>query len=93
MRILLDEGVNPRLRLAFPGDEVKTVPEIGWRSLTNGELMKEAAPHFDVFVTFGPEPTISESNREAVVGDRCSGHPIQRPCGVSAAVCGNSRRG
>ena len=51
MRILLDEGVNPRLRLAFPGDEVKTVPEMGWRSLTNGKLMKEAAPQFDVFVT------------------------------------------
>jgi hypothetical protein len=51
MRILLDEGVNPRLRLAFPGDEVKTVPEMGWSSLTNGKLMREAAPHFDVFVT------------------------------------------
>jgi predicted nuclease of predicted toxin-antitoxin system len=51
MRILLDECVNPRLRLAFPGDAVKTVAEMGWRSLTNGWLMKEAAPHFDVFVT------------------------------------------
>ncbi len=51
MRILLDECVNPRLRLAFPGDEVKTVDEMGWRSLTNGRLMKAAAPHFDVFVT------------------------------------------
>jgi len=51
MRILLDECVNPRLRLAFPGDTVKTVAEMGWRSLTNGKLMNEAAPHFDVFVT------------------------------------------
>jgi len=24
---------------------------MGWRSLTNGRLMTEAAPHFDVFVT------------------------------------------
>ena len=24
---------------------------MGWRSLTNGKLMNEAAPHFDVFVT------------------------------------------
>jgi hypothetical protein len=30
---------------------VKTVAEMGWRSLTNGKLMNEAAPHFDVFVT------------------------------------------
>jgi predicted nuclease of predicted toxin-antitoxin system len=51
MRILLDECVNPRLRLAFPGDEVKNVPEMGWRALTNGALMKEAASRFDVLVT------------------------------------------
>jgi len=51
MRILLDECVNPRLRLAFPGDEVKTVEEMGWRSLKNGQLMKEAASRFDLFVT------------------------------------------
>jgi hypothetical protein len=51
MRILLDECVNPRLRLAFPGDEVRSVAEMGWRSLTNGRLMEAAAPHFDVFVT------------------------------------------
>ena len=51
MRILLDECVNPRLRLAFPGDSVKTVAEMGWRSLTNGRLMKEAVSLFDVFVT------------------------------------------
>jgi hypothetical protein len=49
MRILLDECVNPRLRLAFPGDSVKTVAEMGWRSLTNGRLMKEAVSLFDVF--------------------------------------------
>jgi predicted nuclease of predicted toxin-antitoxin system len=51
MRILLDECVNPRLRLAFPGDTVSTVSEMGWRSLTNGRLMEAAAPHFDVLVT------------------------------------------
>jgi predicted nuclease of predicted toxin-antitoxin system len=51
MRILLDECVNPRLRLAFPGDAVKTVAEMDWRSLTNGRLMQAAATHFDVFVT------------------------------------------
>ena len=44
--VLLDECVNPRLRLAFPGDEVKTVHEMGWRSFANGRLMNEAAPVF-----------------------------------------------
>jgi predicted nuclease of predicted toxin-antitoxin system len=51
MRILLDECVNPRLRLAFPGDEVRSIPEMGWRALTNGALMKAAASRFDVLVT------------------------------------------
>jgi len=51
MRILLDECVNPRLSLAFPGDEVKTVAEMDWRSFKNGRLLEEAAPFFDVFVT------------------------------------------
>jgi hypothetical protein len=51
MRILLDECVNPRLRLAFPGDAVKTVAEMGWRSLTNGRLIEQAAAGFEVFVT------------------------------------------
>jgi hypothetical protein len=45
MRILLDECVNPRIRLAFSGGEVKTVAEMGWRSMTNGRLMQEAEPH------------------------------------------------
>jgi predicted nuclease of predicted toxin-antitoxin system len=51
MRILLDECVNPRLRLAFPGDEVKTVAEMNWGSLTNGRLLKKAAFHFDILIT------------------------------------------
>jgi hypothetical protein len=51
MRVLLDECVNPKLRRAFPGDQVKTVVEMGWRSLTNGRLMEAAAGHFDVFLT------------------------------------------
>lgn len=51
MRILVDECVNPRLRLAFPGDEVKTDAEMGWRALTNGALIKEAASRFDLLVT------------------------------------------
>jgi hypothetical protein len=46
MRILLDECVNPRLRLAFPGYDVRTTAEMQWRLLSNGRLMEAAAPHF-----------------------------------------------
>lgn len=52
MRILLDECVNPRVRMAFPDHEVRTVIEMGWRGATNGRLLTLAeANRFDVFVT------------------------------------------
>lgn len=37
--------------IGLPGDEVKTVAQMGWRALTNGVLMKEAADHFDILIT------------------------------------------
>ena len=51
MRVLLDECVNPRVRLAFPQHEVLTVREMGWGGITNGKLMALAQQSFDVFVT------------------------------------------
>ncbi len=39
------------MRLAFPGSAVKTVAGMGWRGLTNGRLLREAAGKFDLFVT------------------------------------------
>lgn len=65
MRILLDECVNLRLRLAFPGD-----------SVTNGRLMKEAVSLFDVFVTLDQNlrfqnPTGSNALGVVVLVTRC----------------------
>jgi hypothetical protein len=68
MRILLDECVNPRLRLAFPGDEVRTVPEMNWRSLTNGRLLKEAAAEFDLFITLDQSLEFQNPLRKHPVG-------------------------
>jgi hypothetical protein len=51
MRILLDECVNPRVRAAFKGHQVKTVIEMGWGGITNGRLLALAEVDFDVFVT------------------------------------------
>ena len=36
---------------AITGHEVKTVPEAGWASLQNGELLSRAQAEYDVFVT------------------------------------------
>jgi len=51
MRILLDECLPKDLKREFPGHKVQTVPEAGWASKTNGELLSLATGRFDVFVT------------------------------------------
>src|SRR5882724_420426 len=51
MRVLLDECVPQRLRHDIVGHEVRTAPEKGWASKTNGELLRLAEAEFDVFVT------------------------------------------
>lgn len=51
MRVLLDECVPSRLRTELPDHEVRTVPEMGWASTENGELLELAAPTFEVFIT------------------------------------------
>ena len=51
MRILLDESLPRELRDDRPGHAVKTVTEVGWSGVRNGELLRRAAENFDVFVT------------------------------------------
>ncbi|MBZ5637816.1 MAG: DUF5615 family PIN-like protein [Acidobacteriia bacterium] len=51
MRVLLDECLPRRLRLAFPDHEVSTVPEAGWSGRSNGDLLTLAKDRFDVFIT------------------------------------------
>lgn len=51
MRILIDENLPRYLKRVWAGDEVKTVQEMGWAGIKNGELLKLAEPDFDVFLT------------------------------------------
>jgi len=51
MRVLLDECVPRRLRLELPEHDVQTVPDMGWASIENGDLLRPAADHFEVLVT------------------------------------------
>jgi predicted nuclease of predicted toxin-antitoxin system len=51
MRILLDECVPRRFRRELPQHEVRTVPEMGWVALKNGDLLAAASGQFDVLVT------------------------------------------
>ncbi len=51
MRILLDECLPRRLKGDLVGHQARTVPEMGWASKKNGELLALAEPEFDVFLT------------------------------------------
>jgi hypothetical protein len=51
MRVLLDECVPIQIKSNLVGHEVRTVGRMGWAGKKNGELLKLAAPGFDVFVT------------------------------------------
>jgi Domain of unknown function (DUF5615) len=51
MRLLLDESVPVRLKRHLSSHYVRTVVEIGWSGVKNGDLLRRAAASFDVFVT------------------------------------------
>jgi hypothetical protein len=51
MRLLLDESVPRRFRLSLAEHDVRTVVDMGWAGMKNGELLSIAAKHFDAFIT------------------------------------------
>ncbi|MCA1623353.1 MAG: DUF5615 family PIN-like protein [Acidobacteria bacterium] len=51
MRVLLDECLDRRLAKEIVGYEVKTVPQMNWAGIKNGELIRLAEADFDVFIT------------------------------------------
>jgi hypothetical protein len=53
MRLLIDECVDERPRLLFPGHDCQTVRFAGLAGLKNGRLLQAAeAAGFDVLITF-----------------------------------------
>ena len=51
MRVLLDECLPKKLKFEIDAEFVQTVPEAGWASKQNGELLRLAEQSFDVLVT------------------------------------------
>ena len=47
MRILLDESLPKELQSELPGHEVRTVQEMGWSSLKNGDQRPTGSRIFD----------------------------------------------
>ena len=51
MRILLDESLPIELRDELPQHSIRSVQEMGWSALKNGELLRRAVGQFEVFLT------------------------------------------
>ena len=51
MRLLLDESLPRRFRLALPNHQVRTVVEMGWSGTKNGQLLALGSIEFDAFIT------------------------------------------
>jgi hypothetical protein len=51
MRVLIDECVDPRAKRHFEGHDARTVPDEGWGSLEDRQLLQLAQGRFDVLVT------------------------------------------
>jgi hypothetical protein len=51
VRLLLDESLPRPLCRLLVGHDARTVAQIGWTSLGNGALLRQAAAHFDALLT------------------------------------------
>lgn len=50
MRLILDECIDRRLARDFVSYDVKTVPQMGWAGIKNGQLLALVEASFDVFI-------------------------------------------
>jgi len=60
-RILLDECLPRDLKKSLAGHDATTVPEAGWASKDNGELLALASNDYDVFVTVDRNLTFQQN--------------------------------
>ena len=51
MKIIIDEWVPHIVKKRLPERAIKTVQEMGWAGVKNGELLKLVEADFDVFIT------------------------------------------
>jgi len=51
VNILIDECLDWRLKRDLPNHTVKTVQDMGWKGIHNGELLRLAQGQFSVFIT------------------------------------------
>ena len=85
MRILLDECLPKRLKRDLVGHHARTVPEMGWASKTNGELLALAEAGFDVFLTVDRNLSFNTTSLVSVWRSWYSS-----PRGIGIRICSRS---
>jgi hypothetical protein len=70
-RVLLDECVDVRLSSELGNHDVRTVVQQGWRGKKNGELLRLAAAHFDVFITIDKNLPFQQTISQLRLGVIC----------------------
>ncbi|MEG4583416.1 hypothetical protein QUA71_27980 [Microcoleus sp. MON1_C5] len=51
MKLLLDECIDRKFAREFVDYEIKTVPQMGWAGVKNGQLLALAEAEFDLCIT------------------------------------------
>jgi len=51
MKILLDECIDRRLATQLSGHEVKTVSQMGWAGIKDGEVLRLTEGEFEILIT------------------------------------------
>ncbi|MBI4903845.1 MAG: DUF5615 family PIN-like protein [Acidobacteria bacterium] len=68
MRILIDECVDPRVKLLFANHTCATVHDMGWGTLDDGPLLTLAQQEFDVLVTIDSKLEFQQNLRKLQIG-------------------------
>ncbi|MGE5215718.1 MAG: DUF5615 family PIN-like protein [Chloroflexota bacterium] len=80
MKVLLDECLDRRLARDITGYDVKTVPQMGWAGIKNGDLLTLAEKQFEVFVTVDRNLSFQQNLTKyniAVIVLRCRSNRLQ----------------
>ena len=72
MRVLLDESLPRPLAKQIIGHDARTVSQMKWTSLGNGELLKQAAAAFDVLLTADQNSGFNRISRRCLWPWSCS---------------------
>src|SRR5437667_2147055 len=67
-KILLDECIPRPLVQYLPEHYVRTAPQMGWASISNGELIELAEGDFDVFITVDKGILYQQNLNSTVLG-------------------------